>query len=143
MTEDTRPRVADIMKTDVTTCRASDRVDAICDMMRRGRFRHVPVVDDENKVVGILADRDVRAASFATSERAPSVGDLMVADIPVSEIMVNDPVTVSADMTVADALDLMKEKRISCLPVVDDGKLVGIAAGADFLSLLRRLVDEE
>ena len=67
----------------------------------------------------------------------------MVADVPVSEIMVGDPVTVSPDTTVAEALDLMKAKRISCLPVVEGGKLVGIASGADFLNLLRRLVQPE
>jgi acetoin utilization protein AcuB len=102
----------------------------------------VPVVNDEGAIVGILCDRDIRTASSATEKRDPSLGELNVADIPVSEIMVAKPVTVTPETEVATALDMMKEKRISCLPVEADGKVVGIITGADFLSLLRRLFDD-
>ncbi len=133
--------VVDVMKTDVFTCRASDRLDSVREVMSKRRFRHVPVVADDGRIIGILCDRDIRTASFGTKKHGPSLGELMVANIPVSEIMVTEPVTVSPDTHVAAALDIMKEKRISCLPVVAGEELMGIVTGADFLALLRRLFD--
>ena len=133
--------VADIMNTDVCTCRASDRLDSVREVMSKRRFRHVPVVADDGRIIGILCDRDIRTSSFGMDTHGSSLSELVVANIPVSEIMVMETVTVSPDTHVAAALDIMKEKRISCLPVVAGGKIVGIVTGADFLALLRRLFD--
>lgn len=134
--------VSDIMGTNVFTCLASGRLDAVRDVMSKRLFRHVPVVGDGGGIVGILCDRDIRTASSGANTRGPSLGELKVADVPVSEIMVTNPVTATPEMEVATALDIMKEKRISCLPVVANAKVVGIITSTDFLTLLRRLFDD-
>ncbi len=134
--------VADLMSTKVFTCQASDSLDMVRAEMSGRRLRHVPVVSDEGKIVGILCDRDIRTAAFGTDKSGPALDNLMLAhNIPVGKVMVTTPVTVSADTDVASALDIMKEKRISCLPVVADERILGIVTGADFLSLLRKLFD--
>jgi len=89
-------------------------------LMEKGGFRRVPVVDD-GKLVGIVSDRDVRAHS----------GYLV--QTKVTAAMTSDPKTVTPHMSVEDAARLMIEHKIGGLPVVEDGKLVGILTTTDVL----------
>ncbi len=141
MTDVASMSVSELMTKDIFTCRPDDRVNGVLDIMRRRRFRHVPVVDEDGTVVGLLADRDIRNVSFASGKHAQSLGDLVVADIRVREVMAEDPLTIEAGKPVREALRVMKEKRIGSLPVLEDGKLVGIVTVIDFLKLLERLFD--
>ncbi|MHC5058203.1 MAG: CBS domain-containing protein [Planctomycetota bacterium] len=134
-------RVSELMTRDVFACSPEDHVNGILEIMRRRRFRHVPVVDESGNVVGLLADRDIRNVSFASGKHAQSLGDLVVADIRAREVMAEDPLTIEADESIRDALTLMKEKRVGSLPVLEDGKLAGIITVIDFLKLLERLFD--
>ncbi len=105
--------------------------DAYRTMRERG-FRHLAVLDGE-RLVGVITDRDLR---LATSALAPVP---FPADSAVSAIMCKEPLTANAEDAVEDAARVMRERKIGCLPVVDDGRVVGIITGIDLLDALIRM----
>ena len=110
------------------------------DLMKRRRIRRLPVVEDD-KLVGIVTLGDVREASpsDATSLSIYEVHYLL-AQLTVDSIMTKEPVTVTPETTIKDAARIMLEKKISGLPVVQDGRIVGIITESDiFEGLIARL----
>ncbi len=108
-------------------------------IIRDNGIRHLPVVDNENKLVGIVTDRDIREAapSDATSL---SVGEInyLLGKLQVLSFMTpqKNLITISPDTLVEEAVQLMHDKKIGCIPVVEDGKLYGIFTETDALALL-------
>jgi acetoin utilization protein AcuB len=102
------------------TVSSHDTLQTAADLMKNGGFRRVPVVD-EGKLVGIVSDRDVREHS----------GYLELTRVTAA--MTADPQTVTPKMSVEDAARLMIEHKIGGLPVVEDGKLVGMITTTDVL----------
>jgi acetoin utilization protein AcuB len=100
-------------------------------MQERG-VRHLPVLD-AGRLVGVVTDRDLR---LATSALAPTP---FPAGSSVSVVMSRDPMTADPADPVEDAARTMREKKIGCLPVVQDGGLVGIVTGLDLLDALLRM----
>ena len=102
-------------------------------LMKQGRFRRLPVVD-RGHVVGIVTDRDIRQAmpSDATSLSIWEIHSL-IAKIQVREVMTKNPVVVSPEQPLAEAAKLMLERKIGGLPVVQDGRLVGVVTATDVL----------
>jgi acetoin utilization protein AcuB len=105
-------------------------------LMQENKFRHLPVVDDDSKLVGIITDRDMRAAqpsSLLTEEEYQRTFD-KVMQHRVEEVMTKDPLTVSVYFTLQDTLLVMGQKKVGALPVVDeDGYLKGILSTRDLL----------
>ena len=102
------------------TVSSHDTLQTADTVMKRGGFRRVPVVDD-GKLVGILSDRDVRAHNgYLDSTR-------------VTAAMTSDPKTVTSRMSAEDAARLLIEHKIGGLPVIEEGKLVGIITATDIL----------
>jgi acetoin utilization protein AcuB len=110
------------MRKEVRTIKPSDPASAAKELFRLYDIHHLVVVDQKN-VIGLLADRDLM-----------DVG----ADTPVQRAMAHPPVTISPDETVRKAAGLMTGHVIGSLPVVDDGKLVGIVTTFDLLNLLAK-----
>jgi acetoin utilization protein AcuB len=109
--------------------------------MRRGRFRHLPVVAG-GELVGVVAHGDLETAPGAPG--APVEAAESLADRPLTEVMSPEPVTVWPDEPVEVAARLLVEHAIGCLPVVADDGLVGILTESDlFLVLLRLLGGDE
>jgi acetoin utilization protein AcuB len=102
-------------------------------------IRHLPVVDNKNKLVGIVTDRDIREAapSDATSLSVNEINYLL-GKLQVSSFMTPQKklITISPDTLVEEAVQLMHDKKIGCLPVVEGGKLYGIFTEMDALALL-------
>ncbi len=109
------------MSRDVITVPPSATVADALDTLDANAIRHLPVVDG-GKVVGILSDRDLRMAGTGRP------GEAAVADV-----MTPDPLTVTSGTVVELAGRLMVEHSVGCLPVVDDGQLVGIVTESDLL----------
>ena len=114
--------VRDLMTRDVTTLQANDELTVADDVMRLGRIRHMPVLDDEERrVVGIVSQRDLFRGSLV---RAFGYGEAaqrrVMKTIPVKEVMSSHVVTIGSDAPLAEAARLMVERKIGCLPVVDD-----------------------
>jgi acetoin utilization protein AcuB len=100
--------------------------------MHEKGIRHLPVVQEDH-LVGVITDRDLR---LATSSLAPSP---FPPGSPVSEVMSRPPLTADACDPVEDAARIMRERKIGCLPIVDEGRLVGIITGLDLLDALMRM----
>lgn len=136
-----RPLVRDWMTKDVMTVDAKTTLPEAHRIMKERKIRRLPVVDQHGRLAGIITRGDVREASpsDATSLSIYEVHYLL-AQLTVDSIMTKDPVTVTPDTPIKDAARIMLEKKISGLPVVEDGHIVGIITESDiFEGLIARL----
>ncbi|MBW2193462.1 MAG: CBS domain-containing protein, partial [Deltaproteobacteria bacterium] len=128
--------VSKSMSKNVVTIHKDAGIREAMDKMARHRFRHLPVVEPDNRLIGIVTDRDIRSA--LPSGRLPDdvEGDNQesLSGIKIKDIMTPDPVTASLSYTIQDALLLIQEKRVGALPVVDEQNfLKGIITVRDLL----------
>ncbi len=132
--------VSQFMATDLFTVRPGDIVDFAASLMDWRHVRHVPVEDDDGALVGLVSHRSLLRL-VATGKIG---GDNKVT---VSEIMNPNPVSIGPDTNTVDAIRLMRESQLACLPVVENGKLVGLVTEHDLLvvssHLLERYLDSE
>ena len=102
-------------------------------------IRHLPVVDKENRLVGIVTESDIRQAG-PSDVATLSVKELthLLGTLKVSEFMVpkGKVVTITPDTLIEEAIELMHDNKIGCLPVIDEGKLYGIFTETDALDHL-------
>ena len=129
--------VGQFMATDLFTLRPDDLVDLAASVMDWRHIRHVPVEDEEGGLVGLVTHRALlRLLSRRTQAETAN-------PLTVREIMKTDPVKVSSTTSTLEAMDLMRRNKVGCLPVVDDGQLVGIVTSYDFLDASARLFKEQ
>jgi CBS domain-containing protein/RNA polymerase-binding transcription factor DksA len=114
-------------------------LEALDLMVDRG-IRHLPVVDGQRRVIGVLSSEDLRAAlPLSVEPRVPLSSEerVLIRDWRVGEIMTHQPETVGLDASLASAAEAMAERRIGCLPVVDEaGCLTGLLSETDALQAL-------
>ena len=111
--------------------------------LRASAFRHLPVVED-HKLVGLLTDRDIQRC--APSRLIPITEEgynSVFADTTVARVMTRDPLSVSPDMPLVEAIALMQESRYGCLPVVRGTDLVGILTRSDLVEALERVLSDQ
>ncbi|QOC24012.1 CBS domain-containing protein [Wenzhouxiangella sp. AB-CW3] len=125
--------VGQFMATDLFTVRPDDIVDFAASLMEWRHVRHVPVEDDAGQLLGLVSHRQLL--------RLVARGGRGEDAVTVRDIMRSDPVTVSPDTTTVDAIRLMRERRLSCLPVAEAGKLVGLVTEYDLLVVAGRLLE--
>jgi len=106
------------------------------ELMAKNIIRHLPIVDSENRLIGIVTDRDIRSALpyhlFKTPEKL--VEKETYNQLKIKDIMTRNPFAISPTDTIQDALLLIQEKRVGAFPVVDEaGKLKGIISVRDLL----------
>jgi len=131
----------DLMSTDVVSLLKEQSLPYAEELMRLERIRHLPVVDDDGHLVGIVTHRDLLGAqvSALTALDEEDKTDLELA-VPVAKVMRTDVWTVASDTPALEAAQILLDHAFGCLPVVDDGVLVGILTEADFLELLVRVL---
>lgn len=127
--------VEQFMSRDLFTVRPGDVLDLAASVMDWRHVRHVPVEDDTGHLVGLISHRDL--LSLLANEKERAAGDLIVSDI-----MKTDLLTITPETSTLDALYLMREKGIGCLPVCRNGKLIGMITAHDFLTVSTRLLEE-
>jgi CBS domain-containing protein/gamma-glutamyl:cysteine ligase YbdK (ATP-grasp superfamily) len=128
--------VGQFMSTDLFTVHPEDLVDLAASVMDWRHVRHVPVEDDEGKLVGLVTHRDVLRL-LVRGLKGEGGGAVLVGDI-----MKSAPVTVTPATPTIEAIGLMRSRGVGCLPVVEKGVLVGIVTAKDFLDASARLFEE-
>ena len=136
--------VGDIMTRDVISVDENDDLAHLLESMRVLRFRHLPVTNDA-RLVGMLTERDV--LSLSASSLLPNRSDsdeFLQKRYRVRDVMTENVISVNPNTSLREAGRLMLERRIGCLPVVDESNtLVGILTSTDFVELATQLVFEE
>lgn len=119
---------------------AESCLDAVV-RMQRARVRHLPVVNRDGLLVGIVTDRDLRHHLF-TPRVFETLGstrvDVLLDGVRVAEIMSTDVMTVESGASVADAAGTMRNRRVGSLPVMENGRMVGIITEVDMLRQIVR-----
>ena len=114
-------------------------LDAVL-LMRRSGIRHLPVVDGE-RLVGIVTDRDLnRLAPSMLGKPSPEEYNEIFENTPLSKVMIRNPITVGPDTKVLDAVAILHNEKLGCLPVVENERLVGIITVTDMLGLLLHML---
>jgi CBS domain-containing membrane protein len=122
------------MTADVHVVQPDDPIGNVRDVMSEKHVRHVPVVNDQGDIVGLVSERDLlRRAAGLEGDVPLSVTDDVSTAVTVREIM-NWPVeTIEADDDAATAATVMLDNKYGCLPVLEQGVLAGILTEADFV----------
>ncbi len=126
-------QVKDLMTREVFSLFAHNSVDVLGDLLSWQRIRHVPVVDESGGLLGIVTHRDL--LRMAIHELSPALTKNLEQPprVSVGEIMRKEVNTISSDAPLFEAAQILWQKKIGCLPVVDQGRLVGIITEADFV----------
>lgn len=124
-------KVKDVMKIDVGFCSTEDNLKRAAEIMRHRDCGVVPVVEAENRVVGMLTDRDICLAVAARNRKA--------SDVKTKELINNQPITCSPDEKLENALKKMRKNQVKRLAAVGkNGELVGILSVSDVLLAVRK-----
>ncbi|MEZ4453309.1 MAG: CBS domain-containing protein [Nannocystaceae bacterium] len=127
--------VGQFMSTDLFTVHPGDIVDLATNVMEWQHIRHVPVEDEDGKLVGMITHRAL--LSLISMHSRGEGGE----PVMVSSIMSPVPVTVTPDTPTLEAIELMRKHKTSCLPVVESGRLVGLITGRDLIDVSAKLLE--
>lgn len=118
--------IADLMTTNVVTVNINDTLGEAHAEMELGLIRHLPVIDERGRLVGVLSDRDLQGNASRKPRR-------------VADVMTRDPITTQPDAPAADAATMMLDHKIGSVLVVDEQEtLVGMVTQTDYLEVARR-----
>jgi CBS domain-containing protein/gamma-glutamyl:cysteine ligase YbdK (ATP-grasp superfamily) len=129
-------RVEEFMETDLFTVQKDDLIELVTDLMDWRKIRYMPVEESKGQLCGLITSR-LLLRHFARKDKLNSKDATMVKDI-----MIESPITISPNATLIEAMNLMREKRIGCLPVVQNNELIGIITEMDFLRISTRLIEQ-
>jgi CBS domain-containing protein len=125
--------VSEIMMKGPVTLKSDDILDLANDIMHLGRIRHIPILDND-KVVGVLSQRNLfQSALVAAMGMRPNERKEYLKTIRVRDVMSAPVITVSPETGVKEAARIMVEKKIGCLPVMENDSLVGLVTESDIL----------
>jgi len=126
-------RVADLMSPIVKTVGRNDTLSLADDLMRANRIRHLPVLD-EGALCGLVSRRDMFRGALAAALGYGDVAQRKLLDtLLVKEVMTTEVLTTSPETPLREAARTMLDRKIGCLPVLKDGRLVGILTEGDFV----------
>ncbi len=128
--------VEQFMAIDLFTVRSEDILDLAASLMHWRHVRHVPVEDDSGHLIGIVSHRDL--IELIASGKLTSGEPIVIRDI-----MKTDLVTIAPSTPTLEALKLMRDRNIGCLPVVKDDRLIGLVTAHDFLTVSVKLFEEK
>jgi CBS domain-containing protein len=139
-----RTPVREIMTSPAIVVSPDTTLPAANALMKEKHIRHLPVVDQAGRLVGIVSRGDLREASISASINADQYElHFMLSRLTVGKLMTRKVYTVTPDALVVNAAELMTDNKIAGLPVVDpDGSVIGIVTESDLLRMLVRKLRE-
>lgn len=137
-----RRLVRDCMTRDAVCLRDTAPLREAVELVIGRHIRHMPVIDGAGHLVGIATDRDVkRALPSPLSATAADEYEAILDTTPLARVMTREPLTVAPETSLAEAVNIMLNNRIGGLPVVENGKLMGILTERDVLRVCVELLD--
>lgn len=129
--------VESIMTPDPVTLKADDTLATAHKLMNEKHIHHIPVVDENDGLVGLISHRDILAASGSTLNSNPSDNS----QTKVRKVMTAPVVSISPETGTLKAAQYIHKSRHGCLPIVDDGNLIGIITEYDFVEVAISLLE--
>ncbi len=125
------------------TLKKSDPIEAAWKIMTEKRIRHIPIVDNDDQVLGLVTQTDVLAASKPISS-SKSIENKVSSntDITISDIMIDDVAVIHPSENLRQAGLYMQSHKHGCLPVVSKKRLVGIITDSDFITIAVNLLEQ-
>ena len=130
-------RVRDLMTSEIIAVPPGASVSGLQDLMDERKIRHVPVVDADGALLGLVSQRDLLRYASALGEDLPlSMSVDLLSAVCAADIMTRQVETIEADEDLAVAARIMLDNKYGCLPVFEEGILAGIITEADFVRLM-------
>lgn len=123
--------IEEVMKTEVITLTPDHTVKEAADLMRTRHIRHLPIVIEDNKLVGIITDRDLKEIVPFGDQESGNLEEVL--GMPLSDCMVQDPITGHPMDFVEESALVFYHNQIGCLPIVSNHRLIGIITETDLL----------
>lgn len=123
-------KIKNLMSENIITISKEQNLSDGLKLLRKNNISRLPVVNANKELIGIVSERDI-AHKLGSSK----AGNLSTSSLRISSVMVKDVITVSSNYDLSEVATLMLEKGIGSVPIVDDGKLLGIVSKADFTTL--------
>lgn len=133
--------IADRMKKNPATASPDMSISEASAKMKAEKVHRLPVLDDDRRLVGVISEKDIllAAPSPASTLSAYEINYLL-SKLKVKNIMSRNPVTITKDTTVEEAVRLMVENDLSCLPVMENNFLAGIVSKSDMFKILLEML---
>jgi len=127
--------VEEFMTTDLFTVRKDDILEFVGNLLDWRKIRYLPVEDDQKHLIGLITMRQLLREYYRTAEDGEDTGSKSV-----SEIMIQNPITIHPEASIMEAMDIMKDQQIGCLPVVKNSRVVGIITEGNFMNITTLLL---
>ncbi|MCZ4295450.1 CBS domain-containing protein [Vibrio sinaloensis] len=133
-------KVEDMMTRSPHTLLRSHNLADAKSMMEALDIRHIPIIDADRKLLGVISQRDVLAAQESSLQQIPE-NQSFTLNTPLYEIMKTGVMTVAPQAGLKESAIYMQKHKVGCLPVVDRGQLVGIITDSDFVAIAINLLE--
>ncbi len=121
--------VEEIMNKSVPTLYPDNTIEEALQLLKEKRIRHIPVINKQREVVGVVTDRDLKEATPSSLGNE----DRGILNSPIERIMTKNPITGHPLDFVEETACIFYDNRIGCLPIISQGKLVGMITESDLL----------
>nr|WP_299069645.1 CBS domain-containing protein [uncultured Allomuricauda sp.] len=132
-----RVPVSEIMTKDLVTLTVNDDLVTAEEVFKKHNIRHIPIVDGST-IIGMLSYTDLLRISFADAvdEHEQTVDTMVYNMFTISQVMARDVISVPSNTTIKEVAQFLAQKEFHALPIVDDGKLLGIVTTTDLINYL-------
>ncbi|HJN49238.1 MAG: CBS domain-containing protein [Pseudomonadales bacterium] len=134
--------VEEIMTVDPITLGADGTLEDARNLMTQHRIRHIPIVDREGGLLGLITQRDLLAATIALPNAEESSVHQYESSVAVQEVMREKVDSVEESMELRSVAIKMQQTKIGCMPVLRDSKLVGIITDSDYVGVAINLLEQ-
>ncbi len=135
--------IEDIMTRHVTTLTEDSSVLEARRVMNQEGIRHIPVVDSNNKLAGVFTQRDLLAVMDSSEADLPhDVREAKESSILLKDVMTRKIATASTRVSLREAATFLQNKKVGCLPIVEDGEIQGIITDSDFIAVAINLLEQ-